>query len=277
MSNDKAVSDHYLHGNLLKAIEEALCDLGKNTETVTIEDLAPVDEFHIGGQQATDNLVDQLNFSKQQHLLDVGCGLGGAARYVANKYKNRVTGIDLTPEYIETGNELCKWLKLDENITLEQGSALSMPFKDNTFDGGYMLHVGMNIKDKALLFSEIYRVLKPGSYFGVYDVMRIKEGELIYPVPWATDSSTSELSTPSQYKNDLKNAEFEVTSEDNRHNFARDFFEQLRKKVEADGGPPPLGLHILMQESTSTKVKNMIKNIEEGYVAPYEIIAYKRL
>ena len=76
-------------------------------EQVTIEDLAPIDEFHIGGRLATDNLIDQLNFSAQGYVLDVGCGLGGAARYVATKYKNRVAGIDLTPEYIETGKVLC--------------------------------------------------------------------------------------------------------------------------------------------------------------------------
>ena len=275
MSYDKSVSDHYLHGYLLKAIEAALPALGKSIETVTIEDLAPVDEFHIGGRQATDNLIEQLNFSEQHHVLDVGCGLGGATRYVANKHNNRVTGIDLTPEYIETGKALCHWLKLDKLITLEQGSALSMPFQDNIFDGGYMLHVGMNIENKALLFSEIYRVLRPGAYFGVYDVMRQKEGELIYPVPWATEHCTSKLSTPVQYKQALNHAGFEVTKENNRRDFALEFFKQLRKKVEAGDGPPPLGIHILMQESTSTKIKNMIDNITEGYIAPVEIIAQK--
>jgi ubiquinone/menaquinone biosynthesis C-methylase UbiE len=275
MSYNKSVSDHYLHGNLLEAIEAALPKLGKTPDTVTIEDLAAVDEFHIGGRKATDNLIDQLNFSEQHHILDVGCGLGGATRYVANKYNNHVTGIDLTPEYIETGKVLCNWVKLDKCITLEQGSALSMPFQDNVFDGGYMLHVGMNIEDKVLLFSEIYRVLKPGSSFGVYDVMRQKEGELIYPVPWATESSNSKLSSPVQYTQALNDAGFEVSKENNRRDFALEFFKQLRKKVEASNVQPPLGLHILMQESTSTKIKNMVDNIAGGYIAPVEIIAHK--
>ncbi len=109
MSYDKTVSDDYLHGDLINAIEAALPALGKTTENVTIEDLAPVDEFHIGGRVATDNLIDQLNFSEKNHVLDVGCGLGGASRYVATKFKSRVTGIDLTPEYIETGKVLV-WL-----------------------------------------------------------------------------------------------------------------------------------------------------------------------
>ena len=275
MSYDKSVSDHYLHGDLLHAIEAALPAIGKTIETITIEDLAPVDEFHIGGRVATDNLIDQINVSEQGHILDIGCGLGGAARYVATKYKCRVTGIDLTPEYIETGKALCGWLKLDRYITLEQGSALSMPFQDNMFDGAYMLHVGMNIDDKASLFSEIYRVLKPGASFGIYDVMRQNDGELIYPVPWATESSTSKLSTPDQYKQALIGAGFEVSKENNRRDFALEFFKQLRVKTEANGGPPPLGLHTLMQESTADKIKNMIVNIENDCLAPVEIIAHK--
>lgn len=275
MSYDKSVSDHYLHGSLLNTIEAALPALGKTIENVTIEDLAPVDEFHIGGRLATDNLIGQLNFPEQCHVLDVGCGLGGATRYVATKHKSKVTGIDLTPEYIETGKALCGWLGLEGYITLEQGSALSMPFQDDMFDGGYMLHVGMNIKDKESLFSEVYRVLKSGSSFGVYDVMRQMDGQLTYPVPWATESSTSKLSTPAQYKQALINAGFVVSNESNRRDFALEFFKQVRAKVEANGGPPPLGLHTLMQDSTAEKINNMIDNIVAGYISPVEIIAKK--
>ena len=276
MSYDRSVSDHYLHGNLLNAIEAALPALGKTTETVTIEDLAAIDEFHIGGRLATDNLFEQLNFAEQGCLLDVGCGLGGSARYVATKYKNRVVGIDLTPEYIETGKALCCWLNLDKNITLEQGSALSMPFQNNVFDGGYMLHVGMNIDDKAALFAEIFRVLKPGSTFGIYDVMRQQDGELIYPLPWATESSTCKLSTSAQYKQALSDVGFDILKENNRRNFSLDFFKRLREKTKTNEGLPPLGLHILMQESATNKIENMIDNIANDVIAPVEIIAQKR-
>jgi SAM-dependent methyltransferase len=275
MSIDKAVSESYLHGALLKAIQYAITKLGKTVDSVTIEDLAPVDEFHIGGRLATESFLDQLDFSEQGHVLDVGCGLGGASRFVANKYKSHITGIDLTQEYIETGKALCSWVKLDKQITLQQGSALSMPFQDESFDGGYMMHVGMNIEDKAQLFTEIYRVLRPGSNFGVYDVMRQNGGELVYPVPWATDSSTSSLATPDKYKEALADAGFEITNERNRRDFALDFFKQLRAKTEASGGPPPLGLHTLMQESTAEKINNMINNITENYVTPVEVVAIK--
>jgi ubiquinone/menaquinone biosynthesis C-methylase UbiE len=275
MSSDKAVSEHYVHGNLLEAIQAALPELGKTTDNISIDDLAPIDEFHIGGRQATENFLAQLSFTEQDHLLDVGCGLGGASRYVAKKYNNSVTGIDLTGEYIETGNVLSAWLKLDSQVVLHQGSALSMPFPDESFDGAFMLHVGMNIEDKLQLFEEIFRVLKSGTSLGVYDVMQNDDGELVYPVPWATDKSTSYVVAPNQYRHALENAGFEVSKENNRREFALEFFANLRAKNEASGGPPPLGLHTLMQESTATKLKNMIHNITEGYVAPVEIIAHK--
>ena len=275
MTSDKAVSEHYLHGDLLKAIQAALPRLGKTIDNITIEDLAPVDEFHIGGRQATENFLGQLSFSEQDHLLDVGCGLGGASRYIAKKYNNRVTGIDLTEEYIETGNTLNTWIKLDKLVSLHHGSALSMPFQDETFDGAYMLHVGMNIEHKTQLFKEIYRVLRSGASLGIYDVMKNNGGELTYPVPWATEKSTSYLVAPNQYKDALKKAGFEVSKENNRREFALEFFKNLRAKTEANGGPPPLGLHTLMQESTAVKIKNMIHNITEGYIAPVEIIANK--
>jgi len=275
MQNDKAVAEHYFHGDLLNAIQAAVARLGKTIDSVTIDDLAPVDEFHIGGRLATEKFLSQLNFSQQDHILDVGCGLGGAARYVANKYNNRVTGIDLTEEYVETGNALCAWVKLDKHVRLHQGSALSMPFPDEVFDGAYMMHVAMNIEDKAQLFSEIYRVLRPGASFGVYDVMRNKEGELVYPVPWAAEESTSNLATLDQYKHALFDAGFEVAKEDNRREFALEFFKQLRSKTESNDGPPALGLHTLMQESTVIKINNMIHNLEKDYVAPVEVVAKK--
>ncbi len=275
MSYDKSVTNHYRHGGLLGAIEEALSNLGKSPEDVTIEDLSPVDEFHIGGRQATDHLISQLNPSKQDHILDVGCGLGGAARYVTNQYHNRVTGIDLTPEYIDTCRALSAWVKLEKQTTFEQGSALSMPFDDETFDAGYMLHVGMNIEEKTRLFNEIFRVLRPGASFAIYDVMRLNQGKLLYPVPWATESSTSHLANLEQYKQALCEAGFEVVKTKNCRDFALTFFDNMRKKTATNGGPPALGIHTLMQESTTVKIENLVKGIAKNYIAPIEIIARK--
>jgi SAM-dependent methyltransferase len=150
-----------------------------------------------------------------------------------------------------------------------------MPFADDTFDCAYMLHVGMNIDDKEKLCSEVSRVLKSDSLFGIYDVMRTGDGELTYPVPWATTASSSAVAKPAEYRDALQEAGFTVIAERNRRDFALAFFDQLRARTAAAGGPPPLGLHILMGRNTPDKVQNMIGNISSGKIAPVELIARK--
>ncbi len=275
MSYNESVSEHYTHGALLEAIQSALAEQGKNINSITVADLAPVDEFHIGGRLATDHILAQLSFDESNNILDVGCGLGGASRYIASQLGSNVSGIDLTQEYIDVGNAMSKWLGLDKKVSLSQGSALAMPFEDDEFDGAIMLHVGMNIEEKAQLFAEVFRVLSAESVFAVYDVMRIAEGDLEYPVPWASEEHTSKLASPSDYQQLLAEVGFEPKAANVRRDFALEFFKAQREKTAANGGPPPLGLHTIMQESAPKKFANLVNNIVSGLIAPVEIIAYK--
>lgn len=275
MAEYDAVADHYKHGQLLDAILAGVRDIGKTPETVTVDDLAPVDEFHIGGRQATEDFIGQLGISPDDHVLDVGCGIAGTSRFVASTYGCRVSGIDLTPEYIDAGKALCSWVRLADRIDLHQGSALATGFEASVFDAAFMLHVGMNIEDKASLFAEINRVLRPGGVFGVFDVMLTSDDPIVYPVPWATVADTSALATPQEYQEALGGSGFEITHERDRRGFAAEFFDILRKRAEAAAGPPPLGLHILMGETAATKVRNMVENVAAGRVSPVEIIARK--
>jgi SAM-dependent methyltransferase len=275
MPTQQDVSTHYTHGDLVGAIRGGVEKLGKTIDTVTVDDLAPVDEFHIGGRQASEHFLDQLDLAPEKHILDVGCGLGGPARFVASRYRCRLDGIDLTPEYIATGRVICEWVGLADRISLHQGSALSIPFADGTFDGAYMLHVGMNIEDKARLCTEVGRVLRPGALFGIYDVMKTGDGELTFPVPWATTAASSAVASPEQYRGAPQAAGFAVIAELNRRDFAVAFFDQLRAKTMAAGGPPPLGLHVLMGRNAPDKIQNMIQNITNGRIAPVELIARK--
>jgi ubiquinone/menaquinone biosynthesis C-methylase UbiE len=274
MPTQQDVSKHYTHGNLVAAIQSGIESLGKTTNSITVDDLAPVDEFHIGGRQASEDFLSQLDLSPEKHVLDVGCGLGGTARFVASRYGCQVTGIDLTPEFVETGKVLCRWVGLDNRISLHQGSALAMPFADRAFDRAYMLHVGMNIEDKTTLCSEVSRVLRSGALFGIYDVMRTGEGELAYPVHWAETNATSAVAEPEHYKEALRAAGFVIIKERNRRDFAIAFYDQMRAKAAASGGPPPFSIHILMRNSPN-KVKNMIENVSTGRVSPVELIAQK--
>lgn len=273
MTRSREVADHYTHGTLLDAIRAGVEAIGKTPETITIDDLAPIDEFHIGGRVASTEFLDQLGLSDQSHVLDIGCGLGGPARFAASRYGSTVTGIDLTAEFVQTGQVLCQWLGLDNSIELVEGSALAMPFDNSGFDAAYMMHVGMNIADKESLFGEVARVLKPGTTFGIYDVMQTAEDEISFPVPWAETPATSALASLDQYKTALGKAGFEITAQRNRRDFALAFFTELAAKANAAAGPPPLGTHTLMGESRAAKVKNMTDNIAAGRIAPVELIA----
>ncbi|MEM7534041.1 MAG: methyltransferase domain-containing protein [Chloroflexota bacterium] len=284
MADDKTLAAHYAQGRLVASIEAAIAKLGKTPDTITLDDLSVVDAFHVGGQPATEHLLAQLNLNEQAHLVEVGCGIGGGARFAVHTYGCRVTGVDLTPEYVEAGNVISRWIGLDHRIELHQGNALSMPFPDagagrhpnSGFDGGFLMHIGMNIADKAALFTEISRVLRPGSRFGVYDIMHIGDGALTYPVPWASEPSMSHLASPKQYQQAMIEAGFIVSAVNNRRAFALASFEQRRKQVAENASPSPLGIHLLMGDTVSAKVRNMMSAIQSGHVAPVEIIIQKQ-
>jgi len=273
--SDDDVSAHYTSGELLAAIRDGVARLGKTPATVTVDDLAPVDEFHVGGRQASEHILGQLGLTQGQHVLDVGCGLGGSARFAAIRYGCQVTGLDLTEEFVTTGQVLCDWVGLADRVALRQGSAVAMPFEAEAFDAAYMLHVGMNIADKDRLCEEVHRVLRPGASFGIYDLMRKGEGDLAYPVPWAQTPEISVVSAPQDYRRALVKVGFTVTNERNRGEFSREFFENLKARIAKADGPAPLGLHILMGETAPQKVANMTRNIGRGTLVPVELVARK--
>ncbi|MEM9343624.1 MAG: methyltransferase domain-containing protein [Pseudomonadota bacterium] len=276
MSAEDKIATHYGHGNLIAAIRGGLETLGIRPENASIEDLGPVDEFHIGGRAATAHFFDQLGLTESSNVLDVGCGLGGAARFAAHTYGSRIEGIDLTPEYVETGRVLCEWVNLSERINLSVASALSLPFESAEFDVAYMMHVGMNIADKPALFRDVARVLKPGGTFAIYDIMKCSEEDLVYPVPWASSAQTSWVAEPAAYRAALEDCEFVVRQENDRRDFAVDFFAKLKKASEGQQTLPPLGLHVLMQQSTAEKIPNMVANLHAGRIKPVEMFAVKQ-
>lgn len=272
MSIEQSVAQHYAHGRLEPAILEAVAAAGKDIDRLTVDDLAAVDEFHIGGRQATVELALQLDLRPGMRLLDIGSGLGGAARHLAHRQGCLVNGIDLTEDYVVTANALARRVGLSEQVVCRQGSALALPYPAASFDGATMLHVGMNIADKAALFACVRKVLKPGAVFGVYDVMQIAPGDLSFPVPWAGTADASVVDTPITYRRLLEASGFEVTKERGRRQFAIEFFRQMRARA-SESGPPPLGLHIVMGPEFPRKMANMIALLEQGLIAPTEMIA----
>lgn len=270
------VTAHYRVPHLLETIRAGLAALGKTPETVTVEDLAPIEEFHIGGRPATKEVLDRLALRPGSQVLDIGCGIGGPARFAASAYGVRVCGIDLTADYVEIGQTLSQWVGLAEQVSLRQASATSLPFTQGTFDAAYMLHVGMNIAEKEALAREAARVLKPGCLFAIFDVMRLNDEPLKFPVPWAAHAGLSSVDTPNVYKEALQLAGFDVVAERNRRDFAIAFFENLLAKQQAAGGPPALGLHQVMGGDAKVKMANLLENLKAGRLGPCEIIARKR-
>jgi SAM-dependent methyltransferase len=274
---EAAVARHYGDGGLLARIMAGLVASGADPDRLRPEDLAPVDEFHIGGREATAHVVAKLGLDPEAHVLDVGCGIGGATRFIASQVGCRVTGIDLTPEFVEVARRLTELTGLDGKIAFEVASALDMPFEDGAFDAAITLHVAMNIPERAALYAEIARVMKPGAAFCIYDVMKAGAGELAYPVPWAETPETSHLTSAEEMRGLLDTAGFEVGEVEDRSDFARSFFQGVLAAVAAsEGGPPPLGIHLILGASAPVKFRNMLANIEAGHIAPIQMIATRR-
>jgi len=272
MTVERTVIEHYRHGALEDTLLKALAAAGKDINNLTPNELAPADEFHIAGRQATEDFAAEFKPAADTHWLDIGSGLGGPSRYLAHTYNCRVTGIDLSEEYVAVAGSLAQRVGLGSNVSYLQASALALPFEVNTFDGAYMQHVGMNIADKAKLFGEVHRVLKPGSIFAIYDVMRGNNSVFSYPVPWASAEEINFIETPATYRALLAAEGFEVVKERNRRDFAINFFRVLQAKNIQAGGPSKFGLQIVMGADAPQKVRNMITLIERGTVAPVEMI-----
>jgi ubiquinone/menaquinone biosynthesis C-methylase UbiE len=233
--------------------------------------LKPVDEFHIGGAEATAALLEKLEIRPDTEVLDIGSGIGGTARMIAGRYGCRVTGIDLTPHFVKTAGALSAMCGMADRVRFELGSAVSLPLADTSFDLALLLHVGMNVPDKAALFREAHRVLRAGGTFAVYEVMRTGDGDLAFPVPWAETPDLSALETPQTYRDAAQAAGFILEAEENRREIALNFFSRLQAQA-ASGAPPPLGLHNLMGPTVKQKLANMIAAVRAGTIAPVQMI-----
>ena len=273
MSIESHVAGHYTQGTLEQRILTALREAGKDPDRLDPDDLAPLDEFHHAGRAATAAFAPRLKLRSGINLLDIGSGIGGPARYFARHHDCRVTGIDLTEEFIAVSRALTRRLGMENQVRFEQGSALSMPFSSSTFDVATLLHVGMNIAEKARLFAEVRRVLKPGGIFGIYDQMREAVGDLTFPVPWASVPGTSFVETPATYKRLLIEGGFEVIWERSCREDALASFNQQTSVPPGSAALPPLGVHVTMGVGAAEKMANHRSNIERGLVAPNEIVA----
>jgi SAM-dependent methyltransferase len=103
------------------------------------------------------------------HILDVGCGMGGPSRFLADRFSCAVTGIDLLELRVETAQELTRRTGLDPRIDYRVADVTDLPFEDAAFAQAWMLDVGIHVRDKTAMFSEIARVLRPGGLMVMHD------------------------------------------------------------------------------------------------------------
>ncbi|MGH6612195.1 MAG: class I SAM-dependent methyltransferase, partial [Burkholderiaceae bacterium] len=238
MNNDRDVAAHYGSGELLTRLNAALIEDGVDPNHPSIETLAPYDQFHGRGMEATKEVSRLMRAGTSDHILDIGSGIGGPARYFATHFGCRVTGIDLTPEFCEVGRHLTRLLGLEDRVTLETGDALSMPFADASFDGAYSMNVSMNIADKTAFYREIYRVLKPGAWLVLSEIAKGEGGELSYPTPWASSARTSFLSTPEETRRGLLDSGFDVIEMQSTRDQSLAYGARSRAMVERGEKPP---------------------------------------
>ena len=267
------ISSHYGRGGLLARLNAALAADGVDPNRPTIDALAPYDQFHGRGLEATIEATGLMPARGGDHLLDIGCGIGGPARFVAERFGCRVTGIDLTPEFCDVARHLTRLVGLEERVRFETGDATAMPFADSAFDGAYSMNVSMNIADKRAFYREIRRVLKPGGWLLLSEIAAGSDRELDYPTPWAATSRTSFLTTPDETQAGLREAGFDIHRFRDTSDAARAFGARARAIVEAGGKPPHRGVMLIHGDVAKDAIANSARALQDGRMIPIEIFA----
>jgi sarcosine/dimethylglycine N-methyltransferase len=265
--NASLVRGQYSTGLSRDNIEQALVAAGKDVDHLQPADLALLEDFHTMGRIATSQLVDLIGITSDTTLLDAGCGIGGTARFVADRFECRVTAVDLTEEYCETCDWLNRLVGLDNQVSVRQADITGLPFADATFDVVLSQHVQMNVADKARLYSEARRVLVSGGRLALWDITIGGHGELDYPLPWATGPEVCHLVTAERLKSSIESAGFEIE-------FWNDLTDQAASTMQALLAlpPNPLGLHAFVADF-AVKARNLTAGLADGRLRAIQGVA----
>lgn len=274
MTDAQSISDHWGKGDVFARILNAMELAGIDPKSATIEDLAPVDHFHARGFPATVDLADALPIKEGDRLVDIGCGIGGPARYLAKRFRCHVEGIDITGPFVEAGNKLSALVGMEDMVEFRHGDGQQLPYGDEEFDGGYAQHVTMNVPDRDVFFGEAWRVLKPGAFFAITEHGLGEVGEPYYPVPWSEDGSGAYLMRPSETVAALEIAGFSnIEVKDTGEKYLQGYKWAI--ELAQQGKAPVFGVHILLGKLAPQIVRNAARNIEEGRTHPVQIVCCK--
>ena len=265
-----AIGQHYGAGDLANRVLQALENAHGDSQTLNWTELAPIDQFHVRGLAATKEMAEALRPRAGASVLDIGCGLGGSARFLAANYRCHVTGIDANEPFIALARVLTQKAAL--NVTFEVMDALNLIFEDNSFDFAWMQHVAMNIRDRAVLYANMHRVLKPGGRIAIYDITSGDKGPLLFPVPWARTQEISFLLTEEEMGAALRAAGFAVISSKNQTALGIEWFEEQQARSKPQS---VLGLELVMGPDFSAMAANLARNLKEGRAELVRVIAEK--
>lgn len=270
-----AVEPHYCESlALADTIGDNLKALGKDLKCLNTRDLSALDEFHIRGRKATLEVADAMSLTALSRVLDIGSGLGGLARTLAETYDCHVTGIDLTTAFCDAANTLSNWVGLQEKTNFILGNATDLPFSDNQFDAAMTLHVGMNIENKDEMYAQAHRVLRPGGKFVMYDVLQDEGGKLHFPVPWAREPMISHLATIEEMRSLLTGAGFQIIEVVNNSDECRSWYKARSNQITKSGSVG-VSQQIFLGDDFPKMARNMIRNLSENRVQVTKIVCQK--
>ncbi len=267
------VEEHYsATGGLTDIIAAELRAAGKDLTKLTTADLAPIDEFHIRGRKATVELAGKMEIGPSSLVLDVGSGLGGPARTLAELYQCHVTGVDLTSDFCAAANAMSHWVGLSDRVTFKQGDATALNFDAGSFDAAMTIHVAMNIAAKDAVYAGVRRVLKPGRIFAVYDVLQGEGGDVLFPVPWAREPSISHLATPDEMRRLLEGAGFMIVSEIDSTEESGAWFKEMAARM---GAPDRrrMSFGAFLGDEYAQMAANQVRNLAERRIRTVAYIA----
>jgi MPBQ/MSBQ methyltransferase len=267
-NHSQEVNARYTFDNLETRILDGLRAMGKDPDALTPEDLAPADQLHSGGLEATLELVALAAVRADETALDIGGGLGGPARILASRSGCHVTVLDLNETFCRTGAALTARVGLGDRVTFQQGDAQAMPFADHSFDVAWTQHASMNIPDKRRLYQEVFRVLRPGGRFIIHDHMAGPVQPIHFPVPWARDETINHLIAPEEARALLREVGFrERIWEDQSDKTTAWFRESLARMNAAGSTGIPLGLRLAQGADFDKMMRVQGRNFEERRVS----------
>ena len=260
---ESAIDRHYGAEDISTRILRALSGAGQDVEALTRADLAPFDEFHGGGIASTRELARFADLAPASHVLDIGCGIGGPARTLAAEFGCSVVGVDLTHEFIRAARMLTARLSMDAQCSFEHGSATTLLFADASFDLVWSQNMLMNVPDKAQLFDEVARVLKPGGRFALETVLTGDGRAIHLPAFWASRPDLSFLVTRRELERLLLHAGLEVVAIADT-TAAVIANGRSRRAALAAQDPRQLTIKVIVPDDVETKIDNMLRNNQQG-------------